>query len=219
MPAEPPVPTYPLDRLPAGAELRSVTAAPAEIAGRRALRVELTKEVAEQGRPDVDYVDMPTFVVVPGSFGFGTIEVDILARLTPTAPDYGRAFAGIAYHLSAGLDRFEAVYLRPLNGLQLSPAPPRHRRAVQYFAYPEWKYQRLREEYPEGTFEAGADIRPDEWIHLALDVTASTVVATINGVTALEITDLKAAPTVGALGLFVDIGTEAYFSNLTVASA
>jgi len=219
MPAEPSATTHPLDRVPAGAELRSVTATAAEVAGRQALRVELTEKIAEQGRPDVDYVDMPTFVVVPTSFAFGTIEVDILARLTPTAPDYARAFAGIAYHVSAGRDRFEAVYLRPLNGLQLSPPPPRHRRAVQYFAYPEWKYQRLRDEHPEGMFEAAADIRPDEWVHLALDVTASAVVVSVNGVTALEVTDLKATPAVGALGLFVDIGTEAYFSNLTVVPA
>ena len=36
--------------------------------------------------------------------------------------------------------------------------------AVQYFAYPDWKFDRLREEFPDGRYEAGADIGPDEWI-------------------------------------------------------
>jgi hypothetical protein len=210
---------HPLTDLPAGAELRSVSAAPATIFGRDALHVELTEEIAAHGQPDVDYVDMPTFVIVPVDFRLGTIEVDILARLTPTAPDYARAFAGLAYHLTDRGDRFEAVYLRPLNGLKLNPPPPRHGRAVQYFAYPDWKYQRLRDEYPEGTFEAGADIGPDEWIHLRLDVTESAVVSTVNGVGVLRVDDVKAPTTAGALGLFVDIGTEAYFSNLTVTPA
>ena len=159
---------------------------------------------------------MPTFVVVPADFSLGTIEVDIFARLTPTAPGYARAFAGLAYHLTDRGDRFEAIYLRPLNGLKLNPPPPRHGRAVQYFAYPDWKYQRLRDEYPEGTFEAGADIGPNEWIHLKLDIAESTVDATVNGVEVLRVDDVKAPTTAGALGLFVDIGTEAYFSNLTV---
>ncbi len=211
--------THPLTKLPAGAELRSVSAAPATISGRDVLQVELAEEIAAHGKPGVDYVDMPTFVVVPADFSLGTIEVDILARLTPAAPDYARAFAGIAYHVRDRGDRFEAVYLRPLNGLKVNPPAPRHGRAVQYFAYPDWKYQRLRDEYPEGTFEAGADIGPNEWIHLKLDITEPAVDVTVNGIAVLTVDDVKAPTTTGALGLFVDIGTEAYFSNLTIAPA
>jgi hypothetical protein len=108
--------TYGVTELPEGSKLRSVTAIPAEVAGRRALRVELTDAVTLKGQPGVDYVDMPTFVIIPGSFTNGTIEVDILSRLNGKGPADARAFAGVAYRVTADADRFEAVYLRPLNG-------------------------------------------------------------------------------------------------------
>jgi hypothetical protein len=47
-----------------------------EVAGRRALRVELTDAVTLEGRPGVDCVDMPTFVIIPATFTNGTVEVD-----------------------------------------------------------------------------------------------------------------------------------------------
>ena len=90
---------------------------------------------------------------------------------------------------------------------------------MQYFAYPEWKYQRLRDSYPDGTFEAGADIGPDEWIHLRLDVGQSRVAVVVNGVEVLHVPEVKAESAAGAVGLFVDIGTAAYFSNLVISPA
>jgi hypothetical protein len=42
--------SYDLDQLPEGSTLRSVTAAPASIAGRRALRVELTDAVPRKAQ-------------------------------------------------------------------------------------------------------------------------------------------------------------------------
>jgi hypothetical protein len=52
--------THDLTKSPDGSELRSVTAVPTEVSGRRALRVELTDAVTLHGKPGVDYVDMPT---------------------------------------------------------------------------------------------------------------------------------------------------------------
>jgi concanavalin A-like lectin/glucanase superfamily protein len=201
---------------PSGAALRSVTAVPAQVDGRAGLRVQLTDEVAHEGTPGVDYVDQPTFVMIPAEFRTGTIEVDVRAGLTPTAPDYARGFAGIAYHLLDGGDRFEAVYLRPLNGASLDPPAPRQLRAVQYFAYPDWPFSRLRETYPEGVYEAGADITPDRWIHLAVTVDESTVTVSVDGVEVLTVREPKSAPVSGAIGLFVDIGTRAEFADLVV---
>jgi hypothetical protein len=113
--------SYDLDQLPEGSTLRSVTATPAIIAGRRALRVELTEAVTYEGRPKVDYVDMPTFVILPATFINGTIQVDILSRLNGKGPANARAFAGVAYRITDGGDHFEAVYLRPLNGRKTNP--------------------------------------------------------------------------------------------------
>ena len=108
--ADPAATKHSLTELPEGSKLRAVTAVTAEIAGRRALRVELTDAVALEGKPGVDYVDMPTYVIIPASFTNGTIEVDILSRLNGKGPADARAFASLAYRITAD---GEAVYLRP----------------------------------------------------------------------------------------------------------
>jgi hypothetical protein len=206
--------SYDLDQLPEGSTLRSVTAAPASIAGRRALRVELTDAVTFHGRPKVDYVDMPTFVILPITFINGTIEVDILSRLNGKGPADARAFAGLAYRIIDGGDYFEAAYLRSLNGRKTNAPNPRDQRAIQYFAYPDWPFDRLREMYPDGRYEAGADIGPDEWTNLKIDIHNNILV---NGTQVLSVAETKATPATGAVGLFVDIGSESYFSNLTIS--
>lgn len=61
-------------------------------------------------------------------------------------------------------------YLRQLNGRKTNPPSPRDQRAVKYFAYPDWKFDRLGEEFPDGRYEAGADIGPDEWTTLRIDI-------------------------------------------------
>lgn len=208
--------SFTLDALPDRASTRSVTATPAEIDGRTALRVSLTEEISRDGQMGVDYGDQPTFVIIPAEFTTGVIEVDIFSRLVPGAPDLARGFAGIAYHLVDDGDRFESVYLRPTNGRKHNPPSPRDKRAIQYFAYPEWPYDRLREVYPDGRYENGADIGLGEWMHLRLDIESAKVAAAVNGEQVLVVTELKSVPVAGALGLFVDIGTEAFFANLTV---
>ncbi len=204
-----------LATVPQGSKARSVEVATADKVGRTALSVTFDERTA-RGTPNIDYIDMPTFLELPIEFENGEISVDILGELRADAPDYARAFAGVAYRITE--IGFEAVYLRPLNGLRLEPHPPRSRRAVQYFSYPDWRFERLREEYPDGRYEAGADIRPGEWIELTLRIQDEHVAADVNGETVLEITKAKSPPSAGRIGLFVDIGTQAYFSNLRISS-
>ena len=120
---------------------------------------------------------MPTFVRLPVRLTDGVINADILARLNAHAPDYARGFAGLAYRIGDNDAQFEAIYLRPLTGLRANPPPPRDKRAVQYFAYPDWRFERLRAEYPDGRYEAGADFGPDHWITLMLDIAGRSVTA------------------------------------------
>lgn len=206
---------FDLVELPAGSELRSVTARPALVAGRRALRVELTAQAAA-GVPNIDYVDMPTFVILPVEFRNGVMSIDFLSRLAQGAPDYARAFAGLAYRIRGGGEQFEAAYLRPMNGLKVNPPPPRDKRAVQYFSYPEWRFERLREEYPDGRYEAGSEIGPDDWINLRIEIEERRLTVSVDGRLVLTVDEAKGEPAIGKIGLFVDIGTEAYFSNLQV---
>ena len=205
---------FDLATLPAGIALSGVTASTACVAGRQALRVALREDVARDGRPHVDYIDMRTFAALPVAFTNGRLSVDILSRLLPDAPEYARAFAGLAYRITA--NTFESVYLRPCNGLKTQAPPPRNARAVQYFAYPQWRYERLRQDYPDGRYEAAADIAPNEWVHLTLEVNGTGLRVQVNGHPVLESFDTKLEPASGCVGLFVDIGTEAYFANLSV---
>ena len=189
---------------------------PAEYKGRNALKIEFT-EAANKGPPGVDLLfDMPTFVLIPGNFKNGTIEVDVLGRLNGKGLPDARAFVGLAYRVVDGGARFESVYLRPLNGRKTNPPSPRDRRAIQYFAYPDWKFDRLRREYPDGRYEAGADIADDEWIRLKLDIDETRVGVSLNGKEEFAPTDLKAVPEAGGIGLWVGRGTEGYFSNLRI---
>ncbi|MGL4309624.1 MAG: hypothetical protein ACRCSU_03980 [Paracoccaceae bacterium] len=183
--------------------------------GRSALRLVLS-ERARNGTYGIDYVDAPTFLLAPIAFLNGTIEVNVLARLLPDAPDYARGFIGLAYRITEDVQAFEAVYLRPENGLKVRPPVPRDKRAAQYYAYPDWKFDRLRAAEPDGPYEASADIGPDEWITLRLEAKDYALTAFVNDRIVLEVPRTKAAPKAGGIGLWVDIGTEGFFSDLLV---
>jgi hypothetical protein len=70
--------------------------------------------------------------------------------------------------------------------------------------------------YPDGHYESGADIADDEWITYKLDIDEARVRVSVNGQEELVLTDPKAAPAAGDVGLWVGIGTEGYFTNLRV---
>ena len=88
-----------------------------------ALRVELTDAVTLEGKPGVDYVDMPTFVIIPASLTNGTIEVNILSRLNGKGPADARAFAGIAYRVTPGRP-LQGGLSAPLERTEDEPAQP-----------------------------------------------------------------------------------------------
>lgn len=197
------------------AVLRSVSATAVEKGGRTAVRVELLERISRDGIPDVDYVDMPTMAELPIDFADGTIEVDVWSELNGFWPDGARGFAGLAFRVVGEASGFESLYVRPTNG-RGAPSP-RSERAVQYFAYPDWRFERLRDEFP-GVYETGADIALGEWITLRVRATADRVEAFVNGEPCLDVSPTLVAPTRGHLGLFVDIGTIGYFSNLRVSA-
>jgi hypothetical protein len=201
-----------LHEVPMGATLHRVTAAPAEYKGCEALKVEFT-DAANEGPPGV-LIDTPTYVLIPTKFKNGTIEVDILGRLNGKALPDARAFVGLAYRVVDAEARFESAYLRPLNGRKTNPPSPPDKRAIQYFAYPDWKFDRLRKEYPDGRYEAGADIADDEWIPLKLDIDDACVRVSVNGKEELALTDTKAEA--GGIGLWVGHGTEGYSASLRI---
>ena len=83
-------------------------------------------------------------------------------------------------------------------------------------ALPATCYRCHRREYPDGRYEAGADIADDEWIRLKLDIDETRVGVSLNGKEEFAPTDLKAIPEADGIGLWVGRGTEGYFSSLRI---
>lgn len=204
-----------LDVLPNGSSLRGVESWSSAFLGRSALQVQLDA-ATRGGELGKQFGDEPTFVLLSNTILNGVIEVDVAAQLRPDAPDFARGLVGLAYRVQEDGRHFESVYLRPLNGVRLNPPPPRDRRAIQYFAYPDWKFDRLRKDEPDGGYEAAADILPEKWFTLRVELNGRAVRALVNGVECLCLANAKLEPCRGRIGLWVDIGTEGYFRNLRI---
>jgi hypothetical protein len=202
---------YPLQDLPQGAIANKVTAAPAHH-GRPCLRLALDA-ASRAGKPGEDYVDQPSFLLLPDILENGSIEVDLCARLLPDAPDYARGFIGLAYRVQDDMSAYESLYLRPTNGRPHAPPPPRDARAVQYYAYPAHPFDVLRETEP-GRYESGADIALNRWTRFRITFHGADFTAYADGVPVLT-GQGKVPPRPGRVGLWVDIGTEGFFARLS----
>jgi len=182
---------------------------PVELNGKKAIRV--TKD------PAVTKDDEATFARINDlSFRDGTIEVNVLSRLLPDAPAHARGFIGVAFRVSEKNERFECIYIRPTNGR--AEQQLRRNRSVQYFSYPDFKYDRLRKE-SAGEYESYADMGLNEWIRLRIEIKGTRAKLFINNQAypSLIVNDLKLGENnSGAIGLFVDIGTEGFFADLTI---
>lgn len=167
--------------------------------------------------PEVIKVDEPTYVKIRNlDFGEGTIELEVMGKLLPNAPDSARAFIGLAFHINSDDSKFEGIYLRPTNAVAENQI--RRNRSVQYFSYPDFKFNHSRKTNP-GEFEAYADIAPNEWITMKIVIKGETAKLYINGSKNpnLIVNKMKmGASQAGGLGLWVDIGTDGYFRNLIV---
>jgi hypothetical protein len=165
--------------------------------------------------------DTDTFAFVPGlDFHDGTIEVDVAGSSLPDAPPNARGFIGVAFRIDAEGGSFasEGFYIRPSNGRAEDQV--RRNRATQYFSYPGYDFDRLRREVP-GQYESYADLVVGEWTHLRIEVAGSTAQFYVGGAAqpALIVRDLKRGPDAhGTVGLFVGIGADGHFRNLSVHS-
>jgi hypothetical protein len=94
----------------------------------------------------------------------------------------------------------------------------RRSRSTQYFSYPDFKFDRLRNEAP-GKYESYADMRLNEWIQIKVEVQGENAKLYLNGNSrpVLAVNDLKhGADDSGGIGLWVDVGTEGYFTDLRI---
>lgn len=161
--------------------------------------------------------DEPTYIKLKSiDFRNGTIEVKVVSRLLPNAATSARGFIGIAFRINDSNSKFESIYIRPTNGRANDQLRRNH--SIQYFSFPDYKFDRLRKEAP-GQYESYADMGLNEWIKLKIIVKDSQAKFFINDSKepALIVSDLKhGANSSGAIGLWVDGGTEGYFSELKI---
>jgi hypothetical protein len=165
----------------------------------------------------VNTANKPTFARVKNiNFTNGTIEVNVLSRLLKNASPSARGFIGVAFRIDDTNSKFECIYIRPTNGRADDQVRRNH--SVQYMSYPDFQFDRLRKEAPE-KYESYADMGLDEWIKLKIVVKGVQARLFVNDSKqpVLVVNDLKLGESAGgAIGLFVDGGTDGFFTDLKI---
>ena len=182
-------------------------AEPVEYLGRKAVRLT---------RPGEDAAGL---AMLKGSqFHDGTIEVDIATKITAPPGRRAPGFTGIAFRATSDASRYELFYLRPGNSHAEDQAMRNH--SVQYISVPGFPWQKLRREWPS-IYESWADLQPDQWTHVKIDVRGRQARLYINNSPSpsLIIDGLKGDRLDGAIGLWGYTRQESYFSNLKITSA
>jgi hypothetical protein len=190
-------------------EAVNVSMSIAKLMGKDVVRVIKDSSVKE--------VDEPTFVKIKGiDFKKGTIEVKVLSRLLKNAPDFARGFIGVAFRINDSNTKYESIYIRPVNARVDDQVRRNH--SIQYYSYPDYKFDRLRRESPE-KYESYSDMEMNKWITIRIEVkeTQAKFFLDNNKQPSLIVNDLKhGADLSGAIGLWVEVGTEGFFSDLRI---
>ena len=144
-------------------------------------------------------------------FSEGTLEIDLRGGGKQQA-----SFLGLAFGF-ADAKTFEAVYFRPFRFADDDPEARRH--AVQYVAWPEYTWEKLRKDKP-GVYEAAIRPVPDpaEWFHVRIDVTKQKVSVSVDGSTQPCLVIDRLGHREGNVGLWVDSMPGA-FRNLRIQPA
>jgi hypothetical protein len=177
--------------------------------GKEVIKVEF--DTTNQGYDIASYVKIKDL-----DFQNGTIEVKVLSRLQKNAPVSSRGFIGVSFRIGEKDEKFENIYIRPTNGRAEDQIRRNH--AIQYFSFPDYKFDKLRETEPE-KYESFADMGLNEWVTMRIEVEGQKAKLFINNNSypSLVVNDMKhGADTHGGIALWVGNWTEAYFKDLKV---
>src|SRR5215831_2631182 len=130
-------------------------------------------------------------------FSEGTLEIDLRGGGQQEPSFLGPAF-GVA-----DAKRFEAVYFRPFRFVGDDPDARSH--AVQYVAWPEYTWEKLRKDKP-GVYETAIQPVPDPtgWFHARIEVTKQKVSVSIDGSTQACLVVDRLGHRKGGVALLVD---------------
>lgn len=199
-------------------EIANVKASVVQLNGEEVLKVErdLEKISFDMNRLEAT-VDEPTFVKLKGvDIENGVIEVKVLARIQNPSPFPGaQGFIGLAFRIKKDNSAFESIYFRPNVGRSENQMARNH--TVQYFAYPDYKFERLRKPEYRGQYETYADVGLNEWITMRIEIIEKKAKLYVNNQqhASFIVGEMLSSSKSGSIGLWVDIGTEGYFKELT----
>jgi len=201
-------------------ELHNVTGEVIKFQGKKVIKIERDLKALPFDANNIEAtVDEPHYAKLKDldNFENGTIEVKMYSQIQDPSPFPGAAgFIGLYFRISEADSAFESIYLRPKVGRINKQYARNH--AVQYFSFPDYKFQTLRDKFPAGSYEGSAPVALNEWITMRLEINGDMAEMFIN--------DLKYSSFVedkmlgknkkGGIGLYVDIGTTGYFRDLKV---
>jgi hypothetical protein len=188
-----------------GLEAHNVKVEQATYQGRKALLVTTLKQEDSAG-----------FALLPGvDLQDGTIDVDVAVKILTPPGVRMPGFTGVMFRAKGDGSEYELFYLRPKNALADNQSMRNH--AVQYSSEPGYGWYKLRREWPF-VYESYAEIEPEKWTHLRIDVAGRVAKLYVNDSTkpSLVVDGLKGANLHGAIGLWAYPQEESYFANLKI---
>jgi hypothetical protein len=199
-------------------ELKNVTASVVEFQGEKVLKIERDLNALPFDSNHLEAtVDNAQYAKLKNvDFENGIIEVKVYAEIQNPSPFLNaQGFIGLAYRIALNDTAFESIYLRPKVGRSDNQMFRNH--TVQYFSYPNFKFETLRKLAPN-MYETSAPVNINEWITMRIEVNGQKAELFINNekYSTMIVNPMKGSTTRGAIGLWVDIGTIGYFKDLKI---
>lgn len=200
-------------------EISNVTTSLIEWDGEEVLKIEKDLKGLHIDEKNIAAVaDMPNYVKVKNlNIKNGSFEVKVLSRIQVPKPFSGaQGFIGVAFRIDSDNTSFESIYLRPNVGRSENQIARNH--TVQYFAYPDFKFDITRKPEYNGQYETYADVGLDEWITIRVEFKDKVAKLYLNDqeYPSFIVNETKGNAESGSLGLWVDIGTEGYFKDFKI---
>ncbi len=200
-------------------ELHNVTGEIVKFQGKKVLKIERDLNAIPFDSTRIEAtVDEPHYARLLGleDFENGTIEVKMYSELKVPAPYSGIAgFIGLYFRIQEDDSAFESIYVRPKVGRSSRQRFRNH--SVQYFSYPDYKFDTLRKIAPF-EYEGSAPTALNEWFTMRIEVNGESAEMFINDekYSSFVVDKMLGKTKKGFVGLYVDIGTIGYFRDLKV---
>jgi hypothetical protein len=201
-------------------ELHNVTGSVIDFQGKKVLKIERDLKALPFDEKNLETtVDDRHYarLLDIDDFENGTIEVKMYSQIQDPSPYPPAAgFIGLYYRIKEDDSAWESIYLRPKVGRINNQMARNH--AVQYFSYPDFKFQTLRDKFPAGSYEGSAPVALNEWITMRLEINGQTAEMFINDqkYSSFIVNKMLGKNKKGYVGLYVDIATTGYFKDLKV---